>query len=51
MVDPVYTLALLADVDPDQNNIVGITIRDNFMSVIYHDEKGIARHKTLRYEL
>lgn len=51
MVDPVYTLAKLAGVDPDELKVTGIIIMDNHMSIWYQDEKGIARHKTVGYSL
>ena len=51
MVDPVYTLAKLAGVDPDELRITGIIVMDNHMSIWYQDEKGIARHKTVGYSL
>jgi hypothetical protein len=51
MIDPIYTLVNLVEIDPNEVKVVGISIMDTHMSVWYEDAKGIPRHKTVRYEL
>jgi hypothetical protein len=51
MVDPIYTLARLTDIDPDIVNIYGISVMDNSLIVWYYDENNVARHITKRYDL
>jgi len=51
MIDPVYTLALLAGVDPDENDIISIFIADKALVVRYRDPQGAYRHVTKPYNL
>jgi hypothetical protein len=50
MIDPIYTLAKLAGIDPDVTKISGISVMDNYLVVWYFDEKNIPRHMSLSYE-
>lgn len=51
MIDPIYTLAKLAGVDPDEVTITGISILDSYMMIWYNDEKNVPRHRTIKYDL
>lgn len=51
MVDPIYTLCALAEVDTDVNNITGISITDNHMIIWYTDVNGAPRHTSRVYRL
>ena len=49
MIDPVYTLALLAGVDPDKNDLTGINIGNSSLTVYWKDSSQVRRHKTVSY--
>ena len=49
MIDPVYTLALLAGVDPDNNDLTGINIGNSSLTVYWKDSSQVRRHKTVSY--
>lgn len=51
MIDPVYTLALLAGVDPDKDDLTGINIGNRSLTIYWKDPSGIRRHKTVPYIL
>ena len=51
MVDPIYTLCALAEVDTDVNNITGISIVHNRMIIWYIDSFGAVRHISKGYSL
>lgn len=51
MIDPIYTLARLVDIDPTELKITGIWVMDNFLTIYYNDEKNTPRFKTARYDL
>lgn len=51
MVDPVYTLALLAGVDPELNSIISIFIQDSRLIVRYTDENGKSDFSSVEYNL
>lgn len=51
MVDPVYTLVRLTGLDPENTQILGISIMDNYLVVWYLDEKGTSRHMSVQYEI
>lgn len=51
MIDPVYTLALLAGVDPEINTITSISIQDQRLIVRYTDENGKHDFSSVEYDL
>jgi hypothetical protein len=51
MIDPVYTLALLAGVDPELNTITSISIQDDRLIVRYTDENGKHDFSSVEYDL
>ena len=51
MVDPVYTLARLADVDPDENQITGINILEHRLIIYYKTKDGASEYVSKPYEL
>lgn len=51
MIDPVYTLVRLVDLDPDINKIDGVAVQNMNLIVWYTDEGGTSRHISKRYEL
>ena len=51
MIDPVYTLCNLVGVDPDTNDITGISIYGQNLIVWYIDPDGVRKTKSRRYEL
>lgn len=51
MVDPVYTLARLADVDPDAVEIVGITILQHRLIIYYKTINGVNGHVSKEFSL
>lgn len=51
MIDPVYTLARIAGLDPDIAKIDGIAIQNMHLIVWYIDDHGVSRHVSKRYEL
>jgi hypothetical protein len=51
MIDPIYTLCALAEVDTDVNNITGISIVHNRIIIWYIDSVGTARHISKGYSL
>ena len=50
MVDPVYTLARLVDIDPDEVQITGISIMMNRL-IIYYEENGNKKYVSKPYDL
>ena len=50
MVDPVYTLARLVDIDPDEVKIAGIAIMMNRL-IVYYEENGNQRYVSKPYDL
>lgn len=51
MIDPVYTLAQIAGVDPDRNILTSIMVLDHMLTIGYIDMDGIVRTATVRYIL
>lgn len=51
MIDPVYTLASLAGVDPEENDITGIIIQDHRLIVYYKDKNGINHFISKEFDL
>lgn len=51
MIDPVYTLALLAGVDPEINDITSISIQDQRLIVRYTDANGKHDFSSVEYNL
>jgi hypothetical protein len=51
MIDPVYTLALLAGVDPEVNDITSISIQDQRLIVRYVDPNGKHYFSSVEYNL
>jgi hypothetical protein len=51
MIDPVYTLANLCSIDPENNHITGIMISQKSMTIWYEDLAGVARHISLSYDI
>jgi hypothetical protein len=51
MIDPVYTLALLAGVDPEVNDITSISIQDRRLIVRYTDPDGKHDFSSVEYDL
>ncbi len=51
MIDPVYTLALLAGVDPEINTITSISIQDQRLIVRYVDTNGKHDFSSVEYDL
>jgi hypothetical protein len=51
MIDPVYTLALLAGVDPELNTITSISIQDDRLIVRYTDKSGKHDFSSVAYDL
>lgn len=51
MIDPVYTLALLAGVDPELNSITSISIQDQRLIVRYVDANGKHDFSSVEYDL
>jgi hypothetical protein len=51
MVDPVYTLALLAGIDPEHNSITGINIQNNRLIVYYNEPNGNSNFISKEYRI
>lgn len=51
MIDPVYTLATIAGLDPEEVRITSINIGDHTLIVRYIDKDGVARHVSQPYDL
>lgn len=51
MVDPVYTLARLAGIDPDENQITGINITQHRLIIYYNTKDGASEYVSKPYEL
>ena len=51
MIDPVYTLALLAGVDPEINDITSISIQDQRLIVRFIEPSGKHDFVSVEYDL
>ena len=51
MVDPVYSLSVLAGIDPETNTITGINIQHNHLIVYYTNSNGSNMFVSKEYEL
>ena len=51
MMDPVYTLARLAGIDPDEVDVSGITILQNRLIVYYKTESGAENYVSKKFDL
>jgi hypothetical protein len=51
MVDPVYSLSVLAGIDPETNTITGINIQQNHLIVYYTNSNGSNMFVSKEYEL
>ena len=51
MIYPVYSLSLLAGIDPETNTITGINIQQNHLIVYYTNSNGSKMFTSKEYEL
>lgn len=51
MIDSVYTLAQLAGVDPDENEITGINIIQQRLIIYYKTKDGATTYVSKPYDL
>lgn len=51
MIDPVYTLVRMCDLDPESITITSIFIGEHMLIIRYLDENGVLRHVSQKYDL